>query len=361
MRQKLSLVLSVCFLLATAPQAGLSQDIEQAVRLEEKDYFRHNVLSRSYSESWFYLLECDANGGPILFLNFIYTNMGLMSGMTGVEVVVTEANSAPRYFRQEARTSDYQETRTSREMAFKNASLSGLPPDNHRVSVNLEGLSLDARFLEMVPGFRLGDGKTPLGNDPDDYVWNAVTIPRARVEGTLTIDGTEQSISGWAYAEHSYQTITSNRYSRRWHTLRMHNDDYSLIMLDMEPTKRFASSNLRFIALTDKDGVLVTSTNFDLEANHSKPDVEGRPVPTQFDVNLLSPGFDLVGSAVNEGPLDRYVMADHLNKSGAFAVKAFAGNPVFYRSTSECSFRLTLDGVETNLTGDAVSEVLILD
>lgn len=105
--------------------------------------------------------------------------------------------------------------------------------DYYRLSLRQESLAAELAFWPQLPGWRAGTGHLfadPTSGHHFDWV---VPLPRARVEGTLTVAGQRRAVVGVGYHDHNWGNFYLPAAFSRWTWGRVLAGDWTLIFGDV--------------------------------------------------------------------------------------------------------------------------------
>ena len=109
-------------------------------RTTAQDWLRHPDEARSYQESWTSVLHAD--DGHIVYVSFIYTNLGVLKGSTSVAVSLTPPGGVAKAHRFDHGTEDFKQDAGAGRVAIGKSSMT-LDGRKLKLVVREKGLSLD--------------------------------------------------------------------------------------------------------------------------------------------------------------------------------------------------------------------------
>ncbi|TWH02713.1 putative secreted hydrolase [Nocardioides sp. J9] len=242
----------------------------------------------------------------------------------------------------------------------------------HRVQVAEDGVEFDFTFTNELPSWMPGEGYTKYG-DTDFFAW-VVPAPRAKVTGTLSIDGQDIPVDGLGYADHNWGVGNMTRVIERWHWGRLYTDRFSLIYAMVGTQKRFDHHQSQPLMLA-KDGEIILSTGeltltegptaYNADARRSYPTwirmeteasadgVTDAQVTLQMNVRDVIHGHDLLDDIPVVG-----------TKIGGALLKPIihkvVGQPGYFRFLSDFELTVTVDGETIVETGTTLHELVAL-
>jgi len=135
--------------------------------------------------------------------------------------------------------------------------------DRYRLSLRQESLAAELTFWPQLPGWKAGTGHLfadPVSGHHFDWV---VPLPRARVEGTLTVAGQQRAVVGIGYHDHNWGNLYLPAAFSRWTWGRVLAGDWTLIFGDIvgrgtspaHVTPFMLARNDEILLVTDRIGV----------------------------------------------------------------------------------------------------------
>ena len=179
------------------------------------DFGPHNVGGTGYSEAWSYQFFFD-DGSEARFEMSRAKIGSIVGDVSGAYLALVGIGGENHDVRKQYQYADLRYDAGSGRLAIKeSAVVDGALPAQHRIRFgagkNGRNYELDLRFSDIVPGVVWGDGVFGIG---DEQIGLFVHIPRARVEGTIAVDGVETVVKGTAFMDHSYQTDFAPKMAR---------------------------------------------------------------------------------------------------------------------------------------------------
>ncbi|MEV5647981.1 lipocalin-like domain-containing protein [Nocardia sp. NPDC052254] len=234
----------------------------------------------------------------------------------------------------------------------------GLP--THHLRLAEDGLEFDLRFDNELPSWMPGKGETHFGGG-DSFGW-VVGAPRARVSGTVTIDGVRSEVTGRGYADHNWGVGDMRKIIERWHWGRLYVGDYSLLFADVLTQARRGAHEIAPLMLAQHDRIVLSTGEmrlregpgrFDATAGRNYPEWIELSVPDQVELRL-----DV------ERVIHAHDLLDDIPLVGSRLLKPLAhrliGHPGYFRF--ESAFELTVHGAgePVRRTGTTLHELVAL-
>lgn len=354
-RRGWSIVVLLCAALALCACAETRDDWPP---YQVSDFFHHPETARSYAESWCYVLHLD--DGAIIQVTFFRTDIGGITGSCGFHLWRMGGKGLPLSMGHAFSLGRYTEDRELPALHFgSRGQMIGFPPISHRISLTLSrgpGVRLDVAFGNMAPGFTYGPISVPSGRRMRDVAVFHLAIPRGSFAGSLTMGKESHDISGWGYAEHSYQSLSDCRQlARRWLAVLPAGGDRTLCLNLVRPGNVSGDTTCGFGFLADTNRVLRVFDNVSIEA--SDPVTRDRfELARSFDVSAYGRGVEL-DLRWNEGQLlQQYGLTEKMSWFHACLVNSLLGETIFYRSGNSFAGSLRLDGDDMFLCGEGFHE-----
>jgi hypothetical protein len=222
-----------------------------------------------------------------------------------------------------------------------------------------EDLAFDLRFDAEVPMWKPGEGLTNYGAT-DFFAW-VVPAPRARVSGTIEIDGERLEVSGIGYHDHNWGIGSMGRIVDHWYWGRVYAGDITLVYANVFARKRYghAASTPAMVA---KDGRLAISTG---EITIQ----EGPKVYSEVARQHYPSWLELKADELHLRLDVREVIHAHdflsdvpVLRAGVIrpAVNKLVGQPGYFRFRSDFNLTATIDGETHRREGSTLHEMVAL-
>ncbi len=230
----------------------------------------------------------------------------------------------------------------------------GLP--TYRLHIAEGELAADLTFTVRIPGWRPGQGKTIYGNS-GYFAW-IVPIPRADVEGTITVNGTVIPAKGVGYHDHNWGTADMKRILTHWYWGRIYAEDFTLIYAYVRTNRRYANACSKPLMIAHKDQIIQSTGEWEL--------TEGRPVFNKRanrsypeHVTIDAPGVFSLRLDVKE-VIDAHDFLENLNPALRWAINKTLGRPGYFRFKSDYLLSVTHDDKTFRRTGVTPHEMVAL-
>jgi hypothetical protein len=235
---------------------------------------------------------------------------------------------------------------------------SGLPI--HHVYLAEGGLEFDLTFENETPSWMPGKGETHFGAK-DSFGWT-VGAPRARVTGTVRIEGERFDAEGRGYADHNWGVGDMKRVIERWHWGRLYVDEYSLLYATVLTQKKYGAHEIRPLMLARGDEIILSTGEVEFTegpavyepiANRSYPAWIRIQVPGAVDLRLTVNDVIHAHDFVD----DVAVLRSSLLKPLAYRL---IGHPGYFRFNSTFDLTVTTREGELRRTGTTLHELVAL-
>jgi len=324
-----------------------------------RDWLRHPHRDRYYQESWTAILG--TADGHVLYVSFLYTNLGVVKGSTAVNVSLTRPGKMATVYRFDHKTSDYAEDAAAGRVAVGPNSMT-LKGTDIRIRVQEPGFSLDLTGKGWMTGAKLHSGRVWVGTGKKQWVDTYVHLPRADFEGTLTVDGSELALRADGYVDHMVQNVLPTDYSSRWWTLRLFSPDHTLAFLVYQTPKELGSARSVMLLATDRKRIVAFDNALELTEVHTRPGPKGvHRYADHISFAGKGKGWALRGTLKAKRLHDRDAVLERLSwVERKVAGLVAGGRPVIYRLLATPDVQLSVGGAPVKLGGVGLVENLVL-
>jgi len=325
-----------------------------------QDFLRHPHDDRYYQESWTAIMR--SRQGHIFYLNFLYTNLGVFSGSTAVNVSLAQPGKMARHYRYDYKISDFKQYSGKGMIAIGPNSMT-LQGKSMSLVVKEKDLALDLELQGWVDGVKLHSGRLYLKEDKSQWVDTYFHLPRADVNGEMVVEGQNIAFEGDGYVDHMVQNVLGTDYSTRWHTLRFFAPDHTVAFISWDTPWELGRERVVRLLVTDRKEILTFTDRMELVTDQPKKDAKGHSYNNHFRFSTAGKG----GPVVLEGELtgqrlhDRDVVLDRLSWAERKVAGMVAGNPIFYRLEAPTKATLTVAGQQpVQLSGQGLIESVVM-
>jgi len=325
-----------------------------------RDWLRHPHSDRYYTESW--TLVARSDDGHILYLSFLYSNIGLVSGSTAVHISFTRPGKQATHHTFEYTQGEYGEDAGIGRIGV-GQSWMALKDGKAVVRVKEKKVKMGFELKAWNEGVKLHSGRFFVDDDKKKWVEIYFHVPRADISGEVEIDGRKTRFTGAAYIDHWVQNVLGTDLYRQLWTLRFFHRDHTVAFLVQKTRRKLGGRNVVHLLVGDRRRVLLLSESMSLKGDRKRTDPKGHEYDTRYRVKHEpgKEGVGLEGTVTGTRLHERDSILDKLNAAQRQIVRLFAGNPVAYRLEADVELNLTLrDAPPLKLTGPGIIESIVL-
>jgi hypothetical protein len=218
----------------------------------------------------------------------------------------------------------------------------------YELHAELPEFSADLVFTGVLPPTRVGTGLVRYGEDGRAYLGWLVPMPRATVEGTLTIAGETRSVRGTGYRDRNWGNVPFVDTLREWYWGRAHLGDYSIVFFELRTLPAYGEARVPMFILGRGDQVLL-ATGRNAEMRIEREGQEGGYAVPEQAAYVWSDGPDQVRLELTN-PRLRFEPRRQSNESG---------RPFSLRFLAEATLRVDLGDLHEEVRGEAIFEHLL--
>ena len=355
----LAAVLTAVLLAGSAPARAVEVDKKGPAlsKVQAEDWLRHPNDHSYYTESWTTILR--SKQGHVVFITFLYSNIGVFAGSTGVSVSLAMPGEKARHYVYEYPTGQYAQDATSGRVAIASHFMSAREGQVF-VRIKEKDLKMDITLQGWTAGVKFHDGKMYLDEKRSKWLQFFVHVPRGQATGEIEADGKKIAFEGDGYMDHWVQNVLGSDYSTHWWTARLFHPTHSVILMVVKLTEEYGGKRFARLIVTDRKKVLVFDDSLVLKGSREKSDPKGHKYARHYEVKHSGAQLSLAGSFAGEFLFDREAILDRMNAAQKQIVKMVAGNPVIYRMSGTGNLKLAVKGAKTMLKGPAIMESIVL-
>lgn len=235
----------------------------------------------------------------------------------------------------------------------------------HQIHIAEDGMEFDLTFESVVPMWQPGEGLTSYGED-SFFAW-VVAAPRARVTGTIVVNGRSHEVSGVGYHDHNWGKGTMPRIVDHWYWGRVYADDLTVVYATIFTTGRYGNVVSTPFMLAQGSEIVLSSGEVEIEegppvynevADQSYPSsltlcVGGGAAELRLDVREIIHAHDLL----NDVPV---VGRPYVKPVAKPIINRLLGNPGYFRFRSDFTLAAEIDGARVERTGSTLHEAVAL-
>lgn len=306
------------------------------------DFLRHEDDAKYYTESWTSIWQ--TRQGAVLYINFMYTNIGVTEGRSAVSVNYTPPGGETKRLGWEYDVDEFQEDFDAGQIRIGPNTLT-LQGRTARMHIAEKDCQLDATLTGWTGGVKFHDGRIWLNEKRTEYVQSWFHIPRGDLSGRATLAGQAVDLSGDGYLDHMAQNELSPSYSTHWWTTRYYAPDHTVAFWSFKLNRKRGGDVVTRLLVTDRRKVLFLTDQVTLKPGQTVRDPKaGHTYATKYEVAVQRGDVKLEG-AFQGGPLhDRDAAVERLPWAQRNIAKMVAGNPVIFRMVGQADLSLTIGG-----------------
>ena len=357
-----SLLIAVLLAAALPAAAKVKVDLSGAAvqQTSKLDFVRHPDDAKYYTESWTTILQSDQ--GHILYINYMYTNIGVTSGRTAVSVNLTMPDGTQaKNFGWEYSQDDYTEDFDGGSIKIGPHSLT-LQGKTARYHIESPEMRLNLTLNGWTSGAKFHDGKICIDEGCSEWVLSYFHIPRGDFEGEMAVGGQRIRLKGQGYLDHMVNNQMSSKWSSHWWTTRYFAPDHTVAFWSFKTRADRGGEKVIRLLVADREKVLTLTDGATLKTDTpvKDPSPKGHSYDTVYNLEVKRPNLTLTGSFVGKGLHDRDGVLERLPWAQRTIAQAVAGNPVIYRQRGDANLTLTIEGQPpVSLTGTALMEAIV--
>jgi hypothetical protein len=222
-------------------------------------------------------------------------------------------------------------------------------------------MGLDLQYQSMLPGFAINSGRVCYAK-PEDYYSVYVTIPRARLSGTVRTPSGTRQVTGYGYSDHGVVTMMPYDYSKRWSTMRYFGEKYTLDILESPAPPKWGGARVPLVLFAAGDKILYAGAKYTLTAG----DFQVEPKFKQKYPNRVEFLIDQPGKVKVEGHYTMGTMMHCIDVLGQLSfierqIASLFAKSYIMRFVANVEGTVTLpDGTTDQFAGPAVAEAINL-
>jgi len=248
------------------------------------------------------------------------------------------------------------------DVAIGDNTIQGYYPE-YRVKFRHENLACDLLFENLLPGWTRGTGEIMFGMPEKEQVFGwVVPQPRARVSGTLSVDGVEHEVSGLGYHDHNWGNGIVPRYLSHWIWGRLSTDRVTMIFADVVTSRRCGDVHIPITFLALDDRIVLESSRAEFQVGEYVPDSMGFQVyPSRVDMEFAE--RDAAGEfhfRIKDELEVVNTLADRLPMGLVKAIGKTIAAPAYYRFLSDYDGWLRVGEERLELAGETHWEYMVI-
>ena len=118
----------------------------------------------------------------------------------------------------------------------------------------INGLGADIRLSNLGASWRPGAGYIAFGEKDENYFTWLCSVPRGKLNGTLTVGGNTTIVSGFGYHDHQWGNVHTAMIWNHWIWIRQSVGDYNILVFDLVANHELGYKRYPLAFIQDKDG-----------------------------------------------------------------------------------------------------------
>ena len=244
-----------------------------------------------------YTVQADFKGGLNIYWSARLFNFGMGDGKCEYTSMIRRPNKDAVRGGGALKEDEYTIQSKPFSATFKDHVLSGTKREL-KVQGSGDGYSFELPFKPVVRAWRPGSGRVTF---PDGTFFESVLfMPKARVEGMLTIDGKTTYIKGTGYVSKSRANATPYLQAKRFVEFRKVSGSTVIWMKEFVTSDEFGAVRVPYLLVAHKGRIVVATTDFEADYLKMKTDTKsGKNYKVPKAIVLRAKGVD--GESVTVG------------------------------------------------------------
>jgi predicted secreted hydrolase len=234
----------------------------------------------------------------------------------------------------------------------------------YRVKMAHDNLACDLTFTNLIPGWTRGTGEIMFGTPSKNNLFGwVVAQPRARVVGTISVDGIEKQVTGIGYHDHNWGSGFLPMYVSHWIWGRLSTERFTMIFADISTTRKCGGYEVPLVFLALDDKIVLESASAECQAYDYVSDSKGFQVyPSKVDFKFAE--RDVSGELHFEVSKE-LEMVNTLGEKLPQGVVDFLGKtvagPAYYRFLSDYKGWIQVGDERLELDGETHWEYMVMN
>jgi hypothetical protein len=307
-----------------------------------------------YGESWFFFVQNEDD--TLLFLMLSSSNIGPGTFNGSVDLQIYPVGGKMTNVHAEYSRDKVKGSTSAYDITVGPNRAWGAPPTIN-VSFNESNYKANLTFSNLLPSYRYQDGMVKFGAEKDKVWTLGLNSPRAKVTGTVTAGGKTYNINGNGYHDPGWSTIILPYFVKKWQTLRVFNDDITIVFHSIFLQEEYGSGQIKF-GLVGKDGKIVASTKgYQYTPSNLVKDPNSKyKYPTKFDVKIDAGKTKVTGTVEVVSVIDSVDVLSMLNFVTRTAVKLFVSDTRLIRLMGKYELDVTIGEETKHISGTGLVE-----
>jgi len=312
-----------------------------------------------FSQGWnfIYFLDDGASG----YIQFIQSRIGYSTNNLIVHHTYYSPEGKVFYKKDYLPVSEMKWDITEPRLSMGRHYWAGFYPE-FRVFVPLEGMETSLTIDCLTPGFRPWEGPIHYGSVKAPWYEQIVSIPGARLAGTIKIDKIEKKVSGFVFQDHNIQTIPFPQQCETLDRLNSFSPNWAIHFFNCLSPKAFGHKPLRWIMIMKQGQIIYATNDFQIETiswkDNSSKDIK---FPEQIKILIQNPELSLQGEIGDTELLEMIDTRKQIPGWAKLFTNRLVAKPVFIRQKAKANWRLNFQEQEENFSTQGIFEYSFLE
>lgn len=254
-------------------------------------------------------------------------------------------------------------------LQVKQMTISPTDDGAYEIVFDEEDLKFRLRFAPLADAFMIGDGSVHFGKDGSDGMVSLKFIPAGKVDGIVTVDGTETGFDGFGLCVRQFQNVKPYLSASRWHLsyFQATDSDMSLMLLQMQTPSTYDSVVYTIGSLFADGALLGVSLGNQVTVVSKTRDGDSQyaiPSELRFDwrgTTFDGRPFEAACTVAHETLCIKVCVLDSLPYVVRKVIGTFLTRPYIYQWVERVAVDLGIGGEKRVHTGWMLHEITLLN
>ncbi len=317
----------------------------------------HIDMKRKGNAEWWYF---DAHLDNGYFVVGFFRAKHERTGKTGVEITIYNPQGKKIQKIYDYKQSDLMVSKKNANLRIGNnyikVDYSNEKFPTYEISLDEREYGLNLFYKAKVQGWMPGKGYTEFSNK-GHFGW-CVALPKAEVEGTITVDNNNISVKGIGYHDHNWLNFNLAFVVDYWYWGRIYSDTFTIIFAYIKCNKKMENFPIHVLMVAKDENVIMSTGEYELiaedfqfneKANNKYPRVLKFKISDQQHVSLeVKNIIDADNLLFEMGPILRFIVRRILKLK-----------PGYFRLNSEFNIDFHYEGKTYKEKGNTLHEMVI--
>ncbi len=337
---------------------GPGKKDEVITEFEPKFDALHIDMNRRGNTEWWYF-DARLDNGYVVVAFFRAKHE--RTGKTGVEITIYTPDG-------EKIQNVYDYSRTDLKVSRENANVQvgsnyikvdnanpKLP--NYEIFIDEGKYGIHLKYTPKVQAWMPGRGKIEFGK-MEHFGW-CVAIPRAKVEGTIKVNGETITVNGEGYHDHNWVTVNLMKIVDYWHWGRIFSENFTMLYAYIKCNKKMDDYAIKVLMLAKGESVFLSTGEYELiEKNHIFNGDANNEYPKILEF-VISDNKKIILEVQDIIDADNLLL--ELNPIVRFLAKNVLGlKPGYFRLNSKFDLDIAYNGNKFKEQGNTLHEMVIV-